>query len=75
MNNKQIAARLRGILNRSDVESDGILNRKMSSVHTGEIEVLLEHISLLVIDLKFDAEATRRELWEVRDLLEDSLNS
>lgn len=71
MNNKQILAKLRTILSRSDIEPDGVLNRKMSSIHTSETEVLLEHISLLVTDLRFDAEATRRELFEVRALLEN----
>ena len=71
MNQKQIAAKLRAILNRSDIESDGLINRKVSSEHCDEIEVLLEHISLLIADFRFDAEATRRELFEVRALLED----
>lgn len=71
MNNKEVAAKLRSILNRSDIELDGIINRKVSSEHDGEIDVLLEHISLLVLDLRFDAEASRRELFDVRHLLEE----
>lgn len=71
MSNKQIAAKLRAILNRGDIDSDGIINRKVSSKHDDEIEVLLEHISLLIVDARFDAEATRRELFEVRTLLEE----
>ena len=71
MNNKQITAKLRAILNRADVESDSLINRKASSKHTDEIEVLLEHVLLLVIDFRFDSEATRRELFEVRNLLEE----
>ncbi len=71
MNTKEVTAKLRAILNRSDVESDGLINRKISSEHTSEIEVLLEHVSLLVLDLKFDSEASKRELFEVRCLLEE----
>ena len=70
MQHKQIVAKLRAILHRADVESDGLVNRKRSSKHEDEIEVLLEHLSLLVADLRFDATATRRELFEVRSLLE-----
>lgn len=72
MNNKQIVAKLRKILDRDDVESDGLICRKQSSKHNSDIEVLLEHISLLVTDLRFNNEATRRELFEVRILLEES---
>jgi len=71
MDKKQIAAKLRAILDREDVESDGLVNRKMSSGHTSEIEVLLEHVSLLVADCRFNAEASKRELFEVRTLLEE----
>jgi len=70
MEHKQIVAKLRAILDRADVESDGLVNRKRSSKHEDEIEVLLEHLSLLVTDLRFDATAARRELFEVRALLE-----
>ena len=70
MNNKQVVVKLRKILDRNDVESDGLINRKVSSKHNGEIDVLLENLSLLVLDLKFNAIATRRELFEVRKILE-----
>lgn len=73
MDNRQIAIKLRTILGREDVESDGLVNRKMSSKHIHEIAVLLEHVSLLVTDLRFDAEASKRELFEVRALLEENM--
>lgn len=63
--------KLRKILDRTDLGSDMLMNRKMSSKHNDEIEVLLEHLVLLISDLRFDAEATRRELFEVRCLLEE----
>lgn len=71
MNNKQIVAKLRSILNRADTDSDGLVNRKLSSKHIDETEVLLENISLLVADLRFDSIATRRELFSIRQLLEE----
>lgn len=71
MDRKQIIAKLKVILDRADVENDGLINRKVSSKHRDEIQVLLEHISLLVLDLKFNAEASLRELFEVRAALEE----
>jgi hypothetical protein len=71
MNKKQIIAKLRAILDRADVDSDGIINRKKSSRHEDEMEVLLEHVSLLVADLRLNVAATRNELFEVRFLLEE----
>lgn len=70
MNHKEIATKLRIILNSEDIESEGIVNRKKSHQHSDDIQILLEHISIMVIDLKFDAEASRRELFETRALLE-----
>lgn len=71
MDRKQIIAKLRAILNREDVENDGLVNRKVSLKHSDEIQVLLEHISLLVLDSKFNVEASNRELFEVRAALEE----
>ncbi len=70
MEKKQIIAKLRKILDRDDVYSDSMVNRKMSSKHSDDMEILLEHVSLLVADLRFEKEATRNELFEVRALLE-----
>ena len=71
MEKKHVVARLRLILSRADVESDGLVNRKVSTKHNSEIEVLLENVALLVTDLRFSVEATRRELFEVRSILEE----
>lgn len=68
---KEIVGKLRAILNRADIESDGLINRKRSSKHDDDIAILLEHVSLLVADLRFDAAASRKELFEVRALLEN----
>jgi hypothetical protein len=70
MTNKEITSKLRAILQREDVENDGLINRKRSSKHEDDMSVLLEHIALLIADLRFDAEASRRELFDIRGLLE-----
>ena len=66
-----IRSKLRAILSREDMDCDGLINRKKSPKHNSEIEVLLEHISLLVMDSKFQAQAARNELHDVRSLLEE----
>jgi len=71
MDEKRIAAKLRMILDRDDVDSDGLVNRKRSPQHGSEIEVLLAHVEILVAYLRFDAEATRNELFVARNLLEE----
>lgn len=69
---KQIAAQLREILSRADIEKDGLITRKPSPKHADDIDVLLQHISLLVADLRLDADASRRELFIVRSLLDEN---
>lgn len=69
---KQIATQLRSILDRNDIEQDGLITRKPSQKHTDNIDVLIQHISLLVTDLRFDAEASRREMSAVKSLLDEN---
>lgn len=72
MNQKDIISVLERILDKEDSDpiEEKILSRGVSSKHDGKIELLLEHIRLLVADLRFDAEASRREMFEARKLLE-----
>ncbi len=70
MNLKEINDRLRTILDKDDIDKDHPITRNPSSKHGSATQVLLEHLSLLVTDLRFDAECSRRELIEVRNLLE-----
>jgi hypothetical protein len=70
MDKKKIAARLRVILDRADIDSD-LMTRKQSHLHKDEIEVLLDHVAILVTYLRFDADATRSELFTARNLLEE----
>jgi hypothetical protein len=68
VNQERIKSILRKILNREDTDSE-ILNREVLQ-RPDEIEVLLEHVVLLVADLRFDALASRKEMFEARKLLE-----
>lgn len=72
MNQKHIKSALEKILSKEDSDPvrEKILSRKVSSKHDGKIELLLEHVKLLVAYLRFDAEASRREMFEARKLLE-----
>ena len=72
MEKKEIIAALRKILDREDVEADGLLNRKKSSKHDSDVSVLLQHVSLLITDLRFNVQATRNELFQVRNILEEN---
>lgn len=67
---KDIESQLRDILNNEDVERDGILNRK-SSQQSSDAEVLISHLRILIQNLKHDAEASRREVFELRKLLDE----
>ena len=69
MDKKQIIDKLKDILDK--VDSDSLINRKLSPNHNDETELLLEHVSLLVADLRLNSEATIRELFKVRALLEE----
>jgi len=71
MTNKQITSKSIEILNRCDIEQNGLISRKQSSKHDDELEVLLEHISLLITDLKFQLTATLHELSEAQNILEE----
>jgi len=71
MNKKEIMSQLRVILNKEDVDIDSPVNRKRSAKHESDIEVLLQHVSMLVSYLKFDADSSREELFYVRSLLEE----
>lgn len=71
MNKKEIVKTLRSILNKADTDIDSIVTRKSSVKHNNDIDVLIEHISILIADLRFDAECSRRELFLVRQALEE----
>jgi len=71
MTKKEISQKLREILQKEDTYTDGMLSRKKSPKHDDDIEVLLEHLQLLIADLRFNSISSRREMFQVRRLLED----
>lgn len=71
MTPQDIRKRLEKILDRADLDKDDPLTRKVSSKHSDGIEVLLDNVSILVADLRHDNECVRRELHELKKLLEE----
>ncbi|UCG02562.1 MAG: hypothetical protein JSW11_00935 [Candidatus Heimdallarchaeota archaeon] len=69
MNQKLATAKLKQILNKEDSQTDGLINRKPLD-NENELEVLIQNIAILVAYLRFEVEATRRELFSARKLLE-----
>jgi hypothetical protein len=58
------------ILNKNDIDIDSLITRKLSNKHCSRTEILLEHIGILVQSLIHDNESLRRELKEIKDILE-----
>ena len=70
MLDKEIRCELRRILRKAGRDSE-IINQKLSSKHNGdETKLLLEHISLVIEYLLFDAQASRNELFSLKKLIE-----
>lgn len=67
MRKLDIKERLREIIGRDDLDSEGLINRKESSEHDDGVGVLLDHLSILISYLRFDAEASRRELFALKN--------
>ena len=72
MLDKEIKCRLKRILQKVGRDPE-ITNQKLSSKHNGdEMELLLEHTSLVVEYLLLDAQASRSELFDMKKLIEDN---
>ena len=69
MNENKIREELKRILKKvgSDVE---VTNKKLSSKHVDETELLLQHLAISVEYLLFDTQATRNELFALKRLNE-----
>ena len=65
-----IVKKLQGILNKADIDRDSPITRAKSVKHSSQVEVLIQHVEILVAELRHDAEASKRELFQVRNLLE-----
>lgn len=70
MTPSKIVKKLQAILDKADIDRDSPITRAKSRKHFSQIEVLLEHVQILVAELRHDAEASKRELFQVRNLLE-----
>ncbi len=70
MTQAEIIKKLKKILYKSDIDRDSLITRQTSTKHKNEIELLLEHINILIAELRHDAESSKRELFQIRNLLE-----
>jgi len=71
MTEQEIRKRLEKILDRADLDRDDPLTRKKSVKHASHLSVLFDHLSILVESLKHDKECLRRELRDLKKLLEE----
>jgi len=67
---QQVKKRLLAILDKLDVDRDHPISRQKSPKHNSSLEILLEHVALLVADLRFDNQCLRQEIKAIEDLLE-----
>jgi hypothetical protein len=67
----QIVNELRAILAKLDCESDSLITREPSVKHEDEIELLIQHIRILVEELNHENQSLRNELFDVRKFLEN----
>lgn len=71
MTKQEIVDRLKKILDKADLDRDDPLTRKTSSKHSNNLEVLFDNLSILISSLRHDNECVRRELHELKKLLEE----
>lgn len=67
----ELLIELRLILNKLDCDRDSIITREKSIKHDDEVQVLLQHIKILISDLLHDNQALRCELFDIRRSIED----
>ena len=70
MSKVQLLIELRFILNKLDCDRDSIITREKSSKHEDDVQVLLQHIKILIEDLLHDNQALRCELFDMRQAME-----
>jgi len=68
----RIAAKLRALLAEQDtgLATDGLLNRKRSADHPDDLDVLIQHLAIVVQYLRMDAAASRREAFALQRILD-----
>ncbi len=68
----RIAAQVRALLADQDIDSatDGMLNRKRSAEHQDDLDVLIQHVAIVMQYLRMDAAASRREAFALQRILD-----
>lgn len=69
MLDKQIKCELKRILQKIGSDPE-LINKKLSSKHEDETELLLQHLAMSVEYLLMDAQASRNELFDLKRLNE-----
>ena|GEM_PF-2895356 len=68
----RIATKLRALLAEQDtgLATDGTLNRKRSADHSDDVDVLIQHLAIVMQYLRMDAAASRREAFALQRILD-----
>jgi len=68
----RIAGQLRALLagQDTDLATDGLLNRKQSADHPDDLDVLIQHVAIVMQYLRMDAAASRREAFALQRILD-----
>ena len=68
----RIAVKLRALLADQDTDllTDGLLNRKRSVGHSDDLDVLVQHLAIVMQYLRMDAAASRREAFALQRILD-----
>ena len=68
----RIAGQLRALLagQDTDLATDGLLNRKRSLDHADDLDVLIQHLAIVMRYLRMDAAASRREAFALQRILD-----
>jgi len=68
----RIAGQLRALLSGQDTDlaTDGLLNRKRSADHPDDLDVLVQHVAIVMQYLRMEAAASRREAFALQRILD-----
>ncbi len=68
----RIAGQLRALLadQDTDLATDGLLNRKRSAGQEDDLDVLIQHLAIVMQYLRMDAVASRREALALQRILD-----
>ena len=68
----RIAEQLRALLagQDTDLATDGLLNRKRSTDHSDDLDLLVQHLAIVMQYLRMEAAASRREAFALQRILD-----